>query len=94
MKNPYLLECYKQEFNARVTKVIEGVFIILDETYFYPNGGGQPYDTGLITSKGKEYKIIFVKKDNGEIVHEVSDIGLKEGDEIHGLIDWERSTSY
>lgn len=90
MKNPYLLECYKQEFDARVTKVTEGIFITLDQTYFYPAGGGQPYDTGTITSNGKIYKVLFVKKDNGEIIHEVSDIGLKEGDTLHGMIDWQR----
>src|SRR3989344_2516789 len=76
MKAPYLLDCYKKEFDAQVTKVKEGVFITLDQTYFYPIGGGQPYDTGIITSNGKAYKVIFVKKE--------------EGDLIHGTIDWDR----
>ncbi len=90
MKNPYLLDCYKREFDAKVTKVTDAVFVTLDQTYFYPTGGGQPYDTGTITSNGKKYKVMFVKKENGEIIHEVSDLGLKEGDSIHGVIDWDR----
>ena len=90
MKAPYLLDCYKKEFDAQVTKVKEGVFITLDQTYFYPIGGGQPYDTGIITSNGKAYKVIFVKKEEGEIIHEISDLGIKEGDHIHGTIDWDR----
>ncbi|MDP3728570.1 MAG: alanyl-tRNA editing protein [bacterium] len=90
MKAPYLLDCYKKEFDARVTKVKEGVFIVLDQTYFYPAGGGQPYDTGVITCNGNTYKIVFVKKEDGEIIHELSDLGLKEGDNIHGTIDWGR----
>ena len=90
MKNPYLLKCYTKEFDARVTKVIDGVFIILDQTYFYPTGGGQPYDTGSITRGSETFKVMFVKKENGEIVHEISDLGLKEGDTIHGMINWDR----
>lgn len=90
MKAPYLLDCYKKEFDAQVQKVKEGVFITFDQTYFYPTGGGQPYDMGTITSNGITYKIIFVKKEEEEIVHEVSDLGLKEGDSIHGIIDWDR----
>src|SRR3989344_4346208 len=91
MKAPYLLDCYNKEFDAKVTKIKEGVFITLDQTYFYPTGGGQPYDTGIIKRGKKMFKVLFVKKDiDGEVLHEVSDIGLKEGDLIHGIIDWER----
>ena len=90
MKDPYLLDCYKKEFDAVVTKVIEGIFITLDQTYFYPTGGGQPYDTGIITRGKDSFKVLFVKKEEGEIVHEVLNIGLKEGDTIHGNIDWDR----
>ena len=90
MKAPYLLDCYRKEFDAQVVRVKEGVFVILDHSYFYPTGGGQPYDMGTITCNGNTYKVVFVKKEDGEIVHEVSDIGLKEGDNIHGEIDWDR----
>lgn len=90
MKAPYLLDCYKKEFDAVVVKVKEGVFVTLDHSYFYPTGGGQPYDMGTIYSNGNTYKVVFVKKEEGEIVHEVSDMGLKEGDTIHGVIDWDR----
>ncbi len=90
MKNPYLLDCYKKEFNAKVTKVEKEVFITLDQTYFYPASGGQPYDMGVIKRGNETFKVIFVKKEEGEIIHEIENIGLKVGDEIHGEIDWER----
>ena len=63
MKAPYLLDCYTKEFDAKVIKVKDGVFIILDQTYFYPTSGGQPYDMGTITSNGSTYKVVFAKKE-------------------------------
>ncbi len=90
MKAPYLLDCYTKEFDAKVIKVKDGVFIILDQTYFYPTSGGQPYDMGTITSNGSTYKVVFAKKEEDEVIHEVTDIGLKEGDIIHGIINWDR----
>ena len=69
----YLKDSYLKEFEAKVTKVTDGKFIILDKTAFYPNSGGQPHDTGLLIRKSdnKEFKIIFVGKFNGEISHEI-----------------------
>jgi len=90
MKAPYLLDCYKKEFEATVTKVKDDVFIILNQSYFYPTGGGQPHDTGVISRGSEEFKVLSVKKEEEEIVHHVSHAGLKEGDKIKGSIDWER----
>lgn len=88
----YLDNSYLKEFTAKVIYIKDGKFIVLDQTAFYPNSGGQPFDTGIIRRKsdGKEFKVVFVGKFDGEISHEVEAPGLAEGDEIIGNIDWER----
>ena len=91
----YLEDSYQKEFTATVKTVTDNKFIVLDQTLFYPNSGGQPYDTGTITRKSdnKEFKVVYVGKFKGEISHEVENKeteSLKEGDEIIGKIDWER----
>ena len=87
----YLLDCYTCEFDATVANVKDGKFVVLDHTYFYPTGGGQPHDTGKITTNdGTSYNVAFVGKFDGAISHELDRPGLKEGDKIHGIIDWDR----
>src|SRR3989344_34185 len=85
----YLKDHYLKEFEATVTKV-EGNFIILDKTLFYPNSGGQPHDTGKLIKDNQVFNVIFVKKLSQDISHEVDKPGLKQGDKVKGVIDWER----
>ncbi|MBW2997407.1 alanyl-tRNA editing protein [Candidatus Woesearchaeota archaeon] len=85
----YLEDSYKKEFDAKVTKA-EAKNIILDKTIFYPNSGGQPGDTGVLVINGKEYKVINTKKAGPETIHEVDQEGIKEGDQVTGLLDWAR----
>lgn len=87
----YLEDNYIKEFDAIVKKVDKGKFIVLDNTAFYPNSGGQPHDMGKLISEDKtEYKVIFVGKFSGNISHELDREGLKEGDKVHGMINWGR----
>lgn len=87
----YMNDSYLKEFEATVKSVKDEKFIVLDKTAFYPNGGGQPFDTGkLIGPDGAEYNVVFVGKFNGEISHEIDRSGLKEGDKVKGVINWER----
>lgn len=88
----YLKDQLMKECDAKVLDVKDGKYVILDKTVFYPNGGGQPHDTGNFVRKsdGKEFKVIFTGKFSGEISHEVSELGLEVGDEILAIIDWER----
>lgn len=87
----YMDDSYLQEFES-VVKAANGKFVVLNETAFFPNGGGVEFDTGVIKrlADGKEFKVIFTGKFNGEISHEVDTEGLKEGDKVHGRINWER----
>lgn len=86
----YLNKEYEREFEATVIDA-NGKFIVLDKTLFYPNSGGQLHDTGkLVSSNGEEYDVNFVGKFNDHISHELSKEGLKVGDKVKGIIDWNR----
>ena len=85
----YLDDSYLKECDATVLST-EGNKIILDQTVFYARGGGQPTDKGIIKRGEEEYKVLEVKKENGEIVHILDKEGLKEGDKVHCVIDWQR----
>jgi len=90
----YYKDAYIREFETEVKAVNKGKFIVLDQTIFYPNGGGQPHDMGKIISNGREYNIIYVGKFDGMISHEVDKEGLKVGDKIKGVLNWERRYKY
>jgi misacylated tRNA(Ala) deacylase len=93
MNEPYYLrDPYMREADATVASVGQGKFIILDRTLFYPNAGGQPFDTGTITraSDGEAFGVVFVGKFSGDISHEVDRPGLREGDRVGLSLDWPR----
>jgi len=90
MKPLYLDDSYLKEFEAEVKEVNNGKFIVLDKTVFYASGGGQPHDEGKLIKDGKEFKVVFVGKFEGKISHEVDSEGLKVGDKVKGVLDWER----
>lgn len=85
----YMVDCYLKEFEAVVTKV-DGKFIVLDKTAFYPQGGGQPADTGRLIKDNEEFNVVFAKKIGADVSHEVDREGLKQGDKVKGVLDWDR----
>lgn len=86
----YLNDSYLKECNAKVVSVKNGKFVVLDQTIFYPNSGGQLWDEGKIVKNGEEFKVVFVGKFDGKISHEVDKEGLQQGDSVHCIINWER----
>jgi misacylated tRNA(Ala) deacylase len=86
----YLEDSYLRECDATVVKVTDGRYIVLDQTVFYPKGGGQPWDTGKIIRGDEVFNVIYVGKFGGEISHEVDREGLRVGDRVHCVIDWDR----
>lgn len=88
----YYEDHYTKEFDAKViwkNKTNNSMEIILDKTAFYPDGGGQPGDTGKFFRNGKEISVKNVIKQGGSIIH-IVDEDLEIGDIIHGKIDWDR----
>ncbi len=86
-------DSYIKEFDAQVVGMdVEARTVILDRTAFYPGGGGQPEDLGLLVVNGTEYLVIKVKKQGANALHFIGgEEPLPEVDaDVHGIIDWER----
>lgn len=86
----YLEDSYLRECDATVVSVKDGKYVVVDQTIFYPKGGGQPWDTGKMLRGDGAYTVVYVGKFLGEISHEVDRPGLREGDRVHCVLDWER----
>ncbi len=69
------VDAYARSVEARVAAVETGeaTVVVLDRTVFYPGGGGQPSDRGLLlrTSDGRTWTVRAARKVDGEIVHEL-----------------------
>jgi len=87
----YYDDPYMTEFEAKVLKTIEPKWIILDRTAFYPEGGGQIFDTGSLIFGDKVVRVKSVYKKDGIIFHEVEKIEQDMlGKQVKGMIDKER----
>ncbi len=86
----FLTDSYLKETPAIVVSVKDGKYVVLDQTIFYPKGGGQPHDTGKVVKDNEVYNIVYVGKFSGEISHEVDHSGLKKGDKVLCVLDWTR----
>ena len=84
----YYEDPFLQGFTAAVTSCEEGkggYLVTLDRTAVYPEGGGQPYDTGVLG----EAKVLEVHDKNGVITH-LCNKPLAVGASVEGKIDWAR----
>ena len=91
MKNTlYMNDSYIKEFEAVVENIKDGKYVTLDKTAFYPTGGGQPHDTGIMAFGNEEFPVVYFGKFDGTISHEVSKPGLKQGDKVLCKVDWDR----
>jgi len=84
----YYRDSFLTEFDARVlSSTPSGArhVVRLDRTAFYPDSGGQPFDTGRL---GPATVLEVSEDDSGEILH-ITDSPLPEGP-VHGAIDWPR----
>ena len=79
---------YLTQFSARVESCVQskkGFDVTLDQTAFYPEGGGQPYDTGVLGG----VRVLEVHEREGRVVH-TCDAPLTPGSCVDGEIDWAR----
>ena len=91
MEPLYYQTPYVKEFDAIVTAcrpAKHGFEVELSQTGFYPEGGGQPSDTGRIG----EVHVTHVEEKHGVVVHE-TDAPLEVGSTVHAAIDWEQRFS-
>ena len=81
---------YKKECEAKILDFGDN-WIILDQTVFYAEGGGQLGDTGLIKAGQKEIQIENTIKENDLIKHIFnSKFDFEIGDNVTCIIDWDR----
>ena len=82
----YETDSYVQTFAAQVlacTPVQGGFAVVLDRTAFFPEGGGQPCDTGTLGAA----RVLAVHTDGTTITH-TTDAPLTVGGTVEGCIDW------
>jgi len=78
------------EFEAKVLSC-KGREVILDRTLFYPEGGGQPSDIGVLAFEGREVNVVHAEKVNGVVVHHTDkELGAIEGAVVSGWVDEKR----
>lgn len=82
----YLRDAYLTRFSARVAG-LRADAIALDRTAFYPTGGGQACDTGVLAG----LTVTDVRKEGADVWHTVVGGPLPaEGAEVQGEVDWDR----
>ena len=85
-------DAYLKEADAVVTAV-EDRGVRLDRSIFYPTGGGQPGDTGVLRWEGGEAKVVdSVKAEGGDVLLVLAPEAPRPavGTKVHTTLDWER----
>ena len=74
-----------REFDAKILKILKGKYLILDNTAFYPRGGGQEPDFGTIEG----IKVTDVLKQNNLVLHKIQapSNDLQDNKIVHGIVD-------
>jgi misacylated tRNA(Ala) deacylase len=86
-------DAYLRTCGAQVVEVSpEGV--VLDRTVFYPLGGGQPGDTGVLrAADGREWRVLDTRKgEGGRILHRIAEATPlpTPGEQVEAVVDWDR----
>ncbi|WNR42093.1 alanyl-tRNA editing protein [Paenibacillus roseipurpureus] len=82
----YYQSAYLQEWHTSITQTIEredGVYVLLEETAFYPHGGGQPCDQGNISG----IPVLDVSLEGDNVLHKLE--RLPEGTEVSCQLNWQ-----
>ena len=87
----YMEDNYIKTFDAKVTSVGED-YVVLDKTAFYPLGGGQESDTGILKFDQQSNLIKEVRRDSGEVKHFLENLEVlpKVGDTVTCELDWDK----
>lgn len=83
-------DAYIKSFKSKIVKqkIDEAgkLYVVMEQTAFYPTGGGQPHDLGTINS----IKVVNVEEIEGEIRHYLEHPITNTSEEVEGVIDWDR----
>jgi misacylated tRNA(Ala) deacylase len=86
-------DSYQREFDALLVTIdAQSRAVVLDRTAFYPGGGGQPCDEGVLQVGGRSYPVVKVRKQGEDVLHFLG--GTDElpaaGSRAYGALDWNR----
>ena len=84
---------YRVAFEANVLGVFEKRYVVLNKTIFFPEGGGQPPDHGVLKFGSKNCRVVDVQKAGKAIVHVVEGNVPRKGANVEGVLDWPRRYS-
>ncbi|MGG1631794.1 alanyl-tRNA editing protein [Rossellomorea sp. NRS-1567] len=85
----YYQDAYMKSFQTSIQDQQQdesGWYVVLEQTAFYPTGGGQPHDTGTLN----QHQVINVEEVNGEIRHYIEEPFEDISGDVKGQIDWDR----
>ncbi|MQF80348.1 alanyl-tRNA editing protein [SAR202 cluster bacterium AD-493-K16_JPT_193m] len=85
----YHEDSYLREFQATIVDKVDGG-VILNQSAFYPGGGGQPSDEGILKDGSNEYPVTRIRRDAGILVHLINGKTPEIGTRITGVMNWTR----
>lgn len=85
----YQTDSYIREFDARVVGVTDDGAIILNRTAFFPGGGGQPFDMGVLSIHDKKWPVLKTQQSGGQVLHYVTGPFPEVGARVTGSLDWD-----
>ncbi len=85
-------DAYCKVFQAKIVDVSENG-VVLDRTAFYPGGGGQPCDHGVLRIGERTLPVRKVRRKDGQIWHQIEGDQPEIGAAVEGEVDWQRRYS-
>ena len=82
-------DSYLKECKSKVMEVNDHG-VVLDQTVFYPGGGGQPSDNGKLILENNEYLVKGLKRIDGQIIHLIEGAKPEINSELNAIIDWDK----
>lgn len=89
----YYEDSYMREFDSEALRIFNyngKIYVILKETCFFPEGGGQPGDVGFLQFPNGQLKVVDTQAVGEVIIHIAVPMSgdYAEGEQVHGSIDW------